>query len=339
MSKKLGVFIGRFQPVHLAHEENIREALKEVDQLIIIIGSAFRPRSIKNPFTWYERSLMLSLALGNDNIKFEAVRDYPYSNSRWVSEVQTLVDKHVTTGDSITLFGCGKDSMTTRYLKDFPQWKFKSLPVTRKSLSATTIRDILFSNIQIEFIKSVVSENVYKYLLSFSETEDWAVLKQQGEFIKKYKEQFASYPYPPIFSTVDSVVIQSGNVLLVKRKAQPGKGLWALPGGFIDANKDASVEDAMIRELFEETNIQVPEKVLRGSIKGQRVFDDIERSERGRTITHAFSIILNNGEWALPKVKGTDDAEKAEWVPISHVKSEKCFDDHYDIIEWALGNI
>ena len=62
-------------------------------------------------------------------------------------------------------------------------------------------------------------------------------------------------------------------------------------------------------EVFEETKIKVPEKVIRGSIKEMKNFDAIERSARGRTITHAFKIVLQDGE--LPKVKGSDDAEKA----------------------------
>ena len=91
----------------------------------------------------------------------------------------------------------------------------------------------------------------------------------------------------------------------------------------------------MIRELREETGIKVPAPVLRGSIQGNRVFDAIDRSARGRTITHAFKIVLPDGE--LPKVKGSDDAEKARWVPIAEVDSAECFEDHYDIVTWAVG--
>jgi bifunctional NMN adenylyltransferase/nudix hydrolase len=92
----------------------------------------------------------------------------------------------------------------------------------------------------------------------------------------------------------------------------------------------------MIRELREETGIKVPEPVLLGSITHNMVFDSIERSTRGRTITHAFRIDLESTE--LPKVKGADDAEKAKWVPVSEVKSELCYDDHFDIM-LTLGKL
>ena len=91
----------------------------------------------------------------------------------------------------------------------------------------------------------------------------------------------------------------------------------------------------MIRELREETGIKVPAPVLVGNIKDTKVFDAIDRSARGRTITHAFKIVLPDGP--LPKVKGMDDAEKAQWIPIAEVKSDMTFDDHFDIIQWAIG--
>jgi bifunctional NMN adenylyltransferase/nudix hydrolase len=111
--------------------------------------------------------------------------------------------------------------------------------------------------------------------------------------------------------------------------------LWALPGGYVNANTDKSVEDAAIRELREETLIKVPAPVLRGNIKDSRVFDAIDRSPRGRIITHAFKIVLPDGE--LPRVKGSDDAEKARWVPIAEVCSDECFEDHYEMVQWAIG--
>jgi bifunctional NMN adenylyltransferase/nudix hydrolase len=52
---------------------------------------------------------------------------------------------------------------------------------------------------------------------------------------------------------------------------------------------------------------------------------------RGRTITHAYHIALpHNTE--LPYVKGSDDADKAKWWPLSEVKREMMYEDHLDII-------
>jgi len=105
--------------------------------------------------------------------------------------------------------------------------------------------------------------------------------------------------------------------------------LWALPGGFL--NQEETMLDGCIRELKEETKIKLPVPVLKGSIKESKTFDAPNRSARGRTITQAFFIDLGVGE--LPKVKGSDDAAKAFWVPFNKVKQEKMFEDHFHIID------
>jgi bifunctional NMN adenylyltransferase/nudix hydrolase len=186
-----------------------------------------------------------------------------------------------------------------------------------------------------KFIQGVVPETTFDFLMSFKETAEYEQIIREREFVANYKKQYASLPYPPIFSTADAVVIQSGHVLMIKRRAEPGKGLWALPGGYVNANTDKSVEAAMLRELREETMIKVPAPVLKGNIVRSKVFDAIDRSPRGRIITHAFYIQLPDGD--LPKVKGSDDAEKARWVPIAEVRSEECFEDHYEILQHFLG--
>jgi bifunctional NMN adenylyltransferase/nudix hydrolase len=153
----------------------------------------------------------------------------------------------------------------------------------------SSIRDLYFRhNFNSNFIKNVVPESTYNFLMEFRKTEEFAQIIREREFIANYRRQYESLPYPPIFVTADAVVISSGHVLMIKRRSEPGRGLWALPGGFVNANTDKSVEDAAIRELREETGIKVPAPVLRGSIKRGRVFDAVNRSARGRTITHAF---------------------------------------------------
>ncbi len=151
-----------------------------------------------------------------------------------------------------------------------------------------------------------------------------------------------SRDHPITFVTVDACVVTAACALLVRRKGRPGKGLWALPGGFLGQTE--TVVDGMLRELREKTKIAVPPGMLRGSIVAQRVFDDPNRSSRGRTITHGFLIQLKN-ETALPglrsrkprqaesaEIGADDDAEKAQWWPLADIKREMMFEDHYDII-------
>lgn len=338
MSKKYDtlVLIGRFQPFHVAHLEIIKRATALTDQLVIITGSGKQPRTYKNPFTSKERALMIKNATrGLDmHIHIEENIDTIYNDQAWAVRIQGIVSKYNSLGGKVGVIGHKKDD-SSFYLDMFPQWGYENVELI-EFLSAVDIRDLYFKrDCNMKFIQGVVPESTFDFLEEFRATPEYEQIIREREFVANYKKQYASLPYPPIFSTADAIVIQSGHVLMIKRRAEPGKGLWALPGGYVNANTDNSVEDAAIRELREETMIKVPAPVLRGSIKRSKVFDAIDRSPRGRIITHAFHIELPDGE--LPKVKGSDDAEKARWVPIAEVRSEECFEDHYEIIQHFLG--
>jgi bifunctional NMN adenylyltransferase/nudix hydrolase len=338
MSKEFGtlVLIGRFQPLHNAHLEIIKRATALTDQLVIITGSAAQPRTYKNPFTSAERKAMIKAATGglSMQIHIEENVDTIYNDQAWAVRVQGIVSKYRILGTKTAIIGHKKDD-SSFYLDMFPQWGYVDVE-SIEPLSAVNIRDLYFKrDANMNFIKAVVPQSTFVYLDAFKDTAEYEQIIKEREFVENYKKQYASLPYPPIFSTADAVVIQSGHILLIKRRAEPGKGLWALPGGYVNAGTDKSVEDAAIRELREETMIKVPGPVLRGSIVRSKVFDAIDRSPRGRIITHAFYIQLPDGE--LPKVKGSDDAEKARWVPIAEVRSEECFEDHYEIIQHFLG--
>jgi bifunctional NMN adenylyltransferase/nudix hydrolase len=261
--------------------------------------------------------------------------DTIYNDQAWAVRVQGIVSKYrVLGGAGVGIIGHKKDD-SSFYLDMFPQWGYENVELI-EFLSAVDIRDLYFKwTFNSNFIKNVVPETTYDFLMEFRKSEEFAQIIREREFIAEHNKQYAGLKYPPIFSTADAVVICSGHVLMIKRRAEPGRGLWALPGGYVNANSDKTVEDAAIRELREETQIKVPAPVLRGSIVRSRVFDAIGRSPRGRIITHAFYIQLPDGE--LPKVKGSDDAEKARWVPIAEVQSEQCFEDHYEIIQHFLG--
>ena len=330
------VLIGRFQPFHNAHLEIIKRSTALCDQLIVITGSANQPRTYKNPFTSEERAVMIRYATMGLSVRvvIEANPDTIYNDQAWAVRVQALVARHTQEGDKIGVIGHKKDE-SSFYLDMFPQWGFENVDKI-EPLGATDIRDLYFKqSFNSNFIKNVVPTTTYDFLMAFRQTEEFQQIIREREFLIEHNKQYASLKYPPIFSTADAVVIQSGHVLMIKRRAEPGRGLWALPGGYVNAKTDRSVEDAMLRELREETMIKVPAPVLRGSIQRSRVFDAIDRSPRGRIITHAFHIQLPDGE--LPKVKGSDDAEKARWVPIAEVKSEECFEDHYEILQHFLG--
>ena len=326
------IFIGRFQIPHLGHLHIIESALKEANTLTIIIGSANAPRSIRNPFYANEREEMLRNAINPDlihRITFEYVEDSMYNDAKWINDVQNIADKKSFSFN--VLVGHRKDN-TSYYLGLFPHWDNISFP-NYKGINSTDIRNDYFN---LGIINPNVHPSTDRFLFNFAKTKDYQNIKNELDFINKYKKSWENAPYPPTFVTVDACVVQGGHVLLVRRGASPGKGLFALPGGFI--NQDERIEDAVLRELREETGIKVPDPVLRGSIILRKVFDDPNRSSRGRTITHAHLIKLDDRD-KLPKVKGADDADKAFWYPFAKLRPNDFFEDHYFMSQNLISTI
>lgn len=338
------VFIGRFQPFHNGHKAVVDQALQCAERVALVIGSHDQPRNARNPFTTAERIAMISAVYPDEvaagRIQFVPQADHTYNHDRWIAGVTTGVETVAAKGGwrdmprRIGLIGHEKDH-SSFYLKFFPQWG--NIGVDNVAgIGATAIRGTLFSS----YVWSVPRKDLPKACADWlqnwmEENHDiYLSIVDEMDFVEKYKRQFADAPYPPIFHTTDAIVVQSGHILLVERGAQPGKGLWALPGGFLNA--DETLLDGVIRELREETRIAVPDPVLRGSIVAQRPFDDPHRSLRGRTITTAFHMRLMDRE-DLPKIKGSDDAAKARWVPLADVRRSEMYEDHYDIVEAMVG--
>ena len=134
-----------------------------------------------------------------------------------------------------------------------------------------------------------------------------------------------TYKYPRPAVTADCVVITNEpqpKVLLIQRGAEPFKGAWAFPGGFM--NMDETTEQCAIRELEEETGLKVAKVHQIGA------YSKVDRDPRGRTITVAYLAIIDSPE----NVIGQDDAAKAEWFPITELP-HLAFD-HYDIMKDAI---
>lgn len=325
------VFIGRFQPLHKGHVEVIKKAETLAKKVVVIVGSSFAARSTRNPFTFYERKEMVKAEFPKDNVVVLPVMDYPYNDLRWVAAIQSMVLSAIGyTPDPIKigLIGHKKDH-TSYYLNIFKTWG--SIDVDSvDNINATTIRNKMFEERCFANEFDTITPKVANIIDSlFEMDEEFENISEEFRMVKAYKEAWKVAPYAPTFVTTDAVVHQTGKVLLITRGKAPGKGLLALPGGFLSQNE--TIFDGMIRELKEETKLKVPEKVLRHSVSETKVFDAPNRDPRGRTITHAFYIDLGFGE-DFAKVKGSDDASHAGWYDVGTLKSEDFYADHFHII-------
>lgn len=347
MNKKTAVYIGRFQIFHNGHLECLKHATENYDHIILLIGSSYIARNPKNPFTYEERHSVLNNVLStlssecNKNIQYSILplTDSIYNNTKWLQEVQSQV-LSVSTSKDITVIGSRKEGdSSTEYLNYFPQWKMDLIDSVGM-INSTELRTKYFQQFSTEIIDDSLPIYTKQFLQDFicTQSEIYASLQRENAYIENYKKQmYSTLPYKNIpFLTGDALVVSSGNILLIKRKTEPGKGLLALPGGFFDAWNDLDQVQTAIRELQEETGIKVPEKVLRGNIQSTTEFGDPNRSLRWRIITKVTHIQLPDK--SLPKVKGSDDAEKAFWMPLGDVISnrDKFFEDHFDIIQTIL---
>ena len=134
------------------------------------------------------------------------------------------------------------------------------------------------------------------------------------------------YPHPAV--TADCIVFNREgdtiSVLLIKRKNEPYKDYWAFPGGFV--NIDESAEEAAIRELKEETGLEV------SRVEQLKAYSNPDRDPRERVITIAFI-----AESTIKDVKGGDDAKEARWFDISNLPPLAF--DHEQILKDAIEKL
>ena len=130
-----------------------------------------------------------------------------------------------------------------------------------------------------------------------------------------------------IYVTVDAVVFgyinEQLHLLLIKRGNDPFKDMWALPGGFVEYNED--LEPAALRELHEETNIQLQQM--------QQLFTvgTPGRDPRMRSVSIIYTAQTDPAQHT---VKGGDDAKEARWWGVENLPLLAF--DHKDVIEYAL---
>lgn len=332
------VLIGRFQPFHNGHRALLKQALAAAPRVVVVIGSAFQPRTPKNPFSWQERAEMI-LALPEaerQRLVFVPMRDH-FDEERWLAEVRLNVDAALAaTGEapapSRLLIGHVKDA-TRDYLHGFPGWTLHAVDRVHTA-GAQAVRDAIF-DASGEALAHAVPASTLDYVRQWRSGPAFDALAEEWALLRAYEASWAAAPYPPVLVTVDCVVKCGGHVLLIRRGQAPGKGLHAVPGGFLE-QRETTLQSAL-RELEEETHLDLPPAVLLACLSSIEVFDHPDRSQRGRTITHGHFFDL--GQRDLPAVRADDDAEAVEWTPIAQLCAieEQFLDDHFQMLDHFLG--
>ena len=116
--------------------------------------------------------------------------------------------------------------------------------------------------------------------------------------------------------TIDAVIMRNDKILLIKRGVEPFKGFWALPGGYVEW--DETIEDAVKREVIEETGLSVK------SLKMIGIYSDPKRHPR-QCIDVAYAAEVEG------EIKIGDDATEFRWEDLKNIP--KLAFDHNDIVE------
>lgn len=170
--------------------------------------------------------------------------------------------------------------------------------------------------------------------------------------VVEYQRKFGKGP----FLTGDSVVIRrravesdtgaemfEPEVLLVQRGKWPGEGMWALPGGFMNAD-DESVLGCAVRELDEETMLRLEplpanttlDTMLKSCQRGMVVGDRPDRDPRARIVSHCFLFDLRVYPNVIATVEAADDAAAVTWKSVDEIEQMTLFADHNELITRVL---
>lgn len=173
------VYIGRFQPFHLAHMQTINIALQQSQHIILALGSTQNERNIKNPFSAIEREQMILSNFSEENqkrIHFVHVVDV-YNDVKWVKLVKSLVSEVVQVGDKVGLIGHFKDE-SSYYLQLFPEWEMVELESLKGSISATPLREAYFRG---DIKHAEFPLGTVQFLEKFQHTDYYQKLKAKFE--------------------------------------------------------------------------------------------------------------------------------------------------------------
>lgn len=193
--------------------------------------------------------------------------------------------------------------------------------------------------------ETVCSPGVLRQLESWLGTEAFQRVAADARALRAYRDAWANAPYAPVFVTTDVLVTSGGHVLLVSRGKSPGRGLLALPGGFLEQGERLFA--SACREVHEETGLRLTAASARRCLRASHIFDHPQRSQRGRTITHVFHLALDaeahqalaTPPGGLPAVAAGDDAAEAWWCPKCHLVGleDRFFEDHFIILDHFLS--
>jgi bifunctional NMN adenylyltransferase/nudix hydrolase len=326
---KLGLVIGRFQPLHYGHTSLLEKALEENDKVLVLVGSAGKLPDYKNPFPVETRIKLIEDHFEEDlgNLCVKGIKDYP-SDSQWIEDVTARVMTMEDDPTNVTLYTSEKDE--TFYRTNF---LYSVVSKSSEGISATDLRTAIYLGkpwVLVPEVTRVLMEN-------YIGTDEWKRMLNEYFLCKQSKaEALSNHKFSnPIEPVVHAAVIQDNKVLLVKRGGVRGHGQWALPGGFL--NHDETTRAGALRELAEETNVD-----LLSLERATELNQCIEENMKGlstRTLGINYLYAVHKDE--VLDIKAGDDAQEVQWVSLEEIMNDEfsLFYNHTTILRRLLAGV
>lgn len=295
--ERTALFIGRFQPFHIGHENAISQIAQnpDVGKIIIGIGSSQYHHYFGNPFTFEERADFIKRSL-ELNIPFETlaipdIHDFP----KWVSHVENLCPK-------FQVVYCGNTIVK-------PLFEQRGYPVETLErtldISGTQVRDLMVAG---RNWQSLVSNGVREIL------EEINGVGRVRSLHDKHSRAA---------NTADLIIEdEEGRIVLIERLYEPFAGMLAIAGGYLNVGLE-TIAQAAVREAREETGLDISPK----EIYYLGVYDELQRDPRGPTISHVYYTKVSGANF-----RAGDDAKSVRLLEKSEIPAVLAFD-HRQILD------
>lgn len=303
----LGVIVGRFQVhrLHVEHMKLIQHVLNRHDNVLVILGASPLVNTRNNPLDVEARKQMILEVFPTVKVKY--LQDQS-EDKVWVQKIDALIAKEIDPQcspafEQFPLLYGGRDSFIKHYIPYGVHPAVELEPET--IISGTELRE-------------GVGQRGAKGTQEFREGAVWASQKR----------------FPTMFGAIDVAILRYR--LLTKLEFQltlrevylgkkPGETKFRFIGGFLDPEKDTSVEDAVHREAREESGVEIRDIRFVGSA----VVDDWRyRGEKDKIMS-----LFHVAEYASGTPQALDDIEEARWFDLTALTEADIIPTHASLLK------
>jgi bifunctional NMN adenylyltransferase/nudix hydrolase len=277
----IGVVIGRFQvhELHDGHHDLIKTVMQHHDKVVILLGVSPAKSTKNNPLDFKSRELMLHESY--PDLTILPIYDV-HNDEEWSRDLDKKIREVFSIG-SVTLYG-SRDGFIPFYRGNFPTVELEA----RYKVSGSEIRKSLSHKL--------IADKGFRHGIIYASHDK----------------------YPTSYTTVDAAILDGKGQVLLGRKKNDLKGKWRFVGGFVDINLDANLEEAVKREVMEETgSLGVGEPIYVGS---SRIDDWRYKNEQDGIMTTLFIV-----PYVFGSPKASDDIDDLKWFDINKLVETEAY--------------